>query len=163
MNKTNTNRKKTRRLLFQQLFSSTFQILDENSFLESFYNYRFSYEIDKDYLEEMKKIIFYREWFFIDIVKKYSPKFDFEKMNILNILPVYIALAEIFYFSLEIPLKVSINEAVEIAKVFSGDSWKRIVNWILNSVVRDYDELLKEKEKEKDNYNWNDWYSIFKK
>lgn len=158
MNKINTNRKKTRKLLFQQLFSSTFQKLDEDIFLDSFYSDKFSYEIDKEYLEEMKKIIFYREEFFIDIIKKFSPKFDFEKMNILNILPVYISLAEIFYFSWEIPLKASINEAVEISKKFSWDSWRKIVNWILNSVFNNYDDLIKIK----DNYNWNKWYSVFK-
>jgi nusB family len=52
-------------------------------------------------------------------VKKYSPKFDFEKMDVLIIIPLYIALAEIFYFSEEIPIKVSVNEAVELAKTFA--------------------------------------------
>lgn len=155
----NTKRTKTRKLLFQELFSSTFQVLEEERFLESFFDNKFNFEIDKEYLEQMKKIIFYREEFFIDIIKKYSPKFDFEKMNILNILPIYIALAEIFYFPEEIPLKVSINESVEIAKNFAWDSTRKIVNWVLNSITKDYDDLLKIK----DNYNWNNWYSIFKK
>jgi hypothetical protein len=31
------------------------------------------------------------------VIEKYSPKFDFDKMNIENIIPIYIALAEIFY------------------------------------------------------------------
>ena len=153
------NRKQTWILLFQLLFSSSFQILDRDDFMESFYINKFSYEIDKEYLEEMLRIITYREEFFIEIVKKYSPKFDFEKMSILIVLPIYIALAEIFYFSEEIPMKVSINEAIELAKTYSADSTKKVVNWVLNNIIKDYDEL----KTLKDNYNWKNWYSIFKK
>ena len=100
-----------------------------------------------------------KEEFFIEMIKKYSPKFDFEKMDVLIIIPLYIALAEIFYFSEEIPIKVSVNEAVELAKTFAMWTSKKIVNWVLWNVFRDLDEL----EKIKENYKWNDWYSIFKK
>ena len=145
MNKSNTNRKKTRRLLFQALFSATFTPFVEEDFLESFFSKDFEYEIDEKYLKEM--------------IKKYSPKFDFEKMSILNVLPLYIAFAEIFYLKEEIPLKVSVNESIELAKIFSEISSKKIVNWVLHNIFNDYEELNKQKE----NYNWNKWYSIFKK
>ena len=107
----------------------------------------------------MIKIIFEKEEFFIEMIKKYSPKFDFEKMSILNVLPLYIAFAEIFYLKEEIPLKVSVNESIELAKMFSEISSKKIVNWVLHNIFNDYEELNKQKE----NYNWNKWYSIFKK
>lgn len=157
--KTKLERRKTRKLLFQKLFSETFNWNEIDDFLEAFHSWVFEYKIDEKYFNEMEKIIYYREEFFIFIIKKYSPKFDFEKMNILNILPIYISLAEIFYFSWEIPLKVSVNEAVELSKIFWLDSSKKIVNWVLNNIFKDYDDL----EKIKNNYNWNNWYSIFKK
>lgn len=128
MDTSKLERRKTRKLLFQKLFSNTFQNNNDADFLESFYNDTFSYKIDEKYFKEMEKIIYFREKFFIEIIKKYSPKFDFEKMNVLNILPIYISLAEIFYFSEEIPLKVSVNEAIEISKTFCLDTSKRIVN-----------------------------------
>lgn len=159
MNKSNTNRKKTRRLLFQALFSATFTPFVEEDFLESFFSKDFEYEIDEKYLKEMIKIIFEKEEFFIEMIKKYSPKFDFEKMSILNVLPLYISFAEIFYLKEEIPLKVSVNESIELAKMFSEISSKKIVNWVLHNIFNDYEELNKQKE----NYNWNKWYSIFKK
>ena len=89
MNKSNTNRKKTRRLLFQALFSATFTPFVEEDFLESFFSKDFEYEIDEKYLKEMIKIIFEKEEFFIEMIKKYSPKFDFEKMSILNLLKFF--------------------------------------------------------------------------
>jgi transcription termination factor NusB len=52
------------------------------------------------------------------IIEKYSPRFSIEKMNTENIIPIYISLAEIFYLDEEIPIIVSINEAVDLAKKF---------------------------------------------
>jgi hypothetical protein len=65
-------------------------------------------------------------------------------MSLLYILPVYVAMAEIFFLKEEIPVKVSINEAIELAKIYSDDPVKKIVNGILNNVMNDYDILSKE-------------------
>ena len=137
------NRKKSRKLLYQEIYASTFCELDLNEFYNSFFDEVFTFERDENYLAEMNKIIKYYESFFVFIIKKYSPKFDFDKMSIVNIIPVYIALAEMFFLSEEIPGKVSVNEAVEVAKVYWDDSSKKIVNWILNKVLHEYDELNK--------------------
>lgn len=73
-------------------------------------------------------------------------------MNLVYILPIYIGLAEMFFLSEEIPGKVSINEAVEIAKVYGDNSAKKIVNGVLNKVLENYDELEKIKN---DNFETN--------
>jgi len=153
------NRKKTRKLLYQELYASTFWIIDLTEFYNSFFDEIFTFERDEEYLKEMNKIIKYHEWFFIFVIKKYSPKFDFEKMNIVNIIPIYIALAEMFFITEDIPWKVSVNEAVEVAKVYWDESAKKIVNWVLNKVLHDHNEL----EKYRDNYEKLYNYSIFKK
>jgi hypothetical protein len=80
-------------------------------------------------------------------------------MSLSYILPIYIWLAEMFFITEEIPPKVSINEAVEIAKVYWDDSSKKIVNWVLNKVYNNFEELNKIKE---DNYS-NITESCFKK
>lgn len=151
------NRKKTRKLLFQELFAGTFSKVETEEFYDSFYDWTFTFEIDEDYSKSMKQIIKDHEWFFIYIIEKFSPKFTIEKMNTMNVLPIYIALAEIFYLKEDIPLKSSVNEAIELAKVFSNDSSKKIVNWVLNKVIENLDEL----EKEKDN-SYPTSYSLFK-
>lgn len=153
------NRKKSRKLLYQEIYASTFCELDLNEFYNSFFDEVFTFERDENYLAEMNKIIKYYESFFVFIIKKYSPKFDFDKMSVVNIIPVYIALAEMFFLSEEIPGKVSVNEAVEVAKVYWDDSSKKIVNWILNKVLHEYDEL----DKIKQDFKIEPHYSIFKK
>lgn len=141
------NRKRSRRLLFQRLYSSKYNLFDEESFYNSFYDNKFTFEIDKLYIDEVSEIIEKKSEFFNEIIKKFAPKFDVEKMSYTYILPIYIALSEMFFLIEEIPAKVSINEAIELSKTYADDSWKKMVNWILNKVLENFDELNKEIKK----------------
>ncbi len=149
---TSTNRKKSRKLLFQELYAMTINEFDQNLFREHFSENIATFTPDENYITEMEKIIRYYETFFISILKIYSPKFNVKTMSLSYILPIYIWLAEMFFFSEEIPWKVSINEAVEIAKVYWDDSSKKIVNWVLNKVYENFEEL--------DKLKWNDYSDI---
>ena len=153
------NRKKTRKLLFQKLYAMTFSVVNKDEFEESFYDGVFNFDRDNTYFNEMSDIIVKNEGFFIEIIKKYSPRFEFEKMNIMYILPIYMWLAEMFYLTEEIPAKVSINESVEIAKAFWDDSAKKIVNGVLNKVFHDFEELKNSSKEIEENLE----YSVFKK
>ena len=148
-----SNRKKTRKLLFQELYSKSVNKLNTKQFRESFFNNIHSFNIDENYLNSMHNVISDNEKFFIHIFKLFAPKFNIEKMSLLNILPIYIWLAEMFFLDEEIPAKVSINEAVEIAKVYWDDSAKKIVNWVLNKVYKDFDNLNKIKNNDYSNIN----------
>ena len=156
----NTSRKKSRKLLFQKLYSLTFNDLDEKLFQEAFFDGIFTYDIDKDYIDEMLKIILEKEDFLMFIIKKYSPKFDIKSMNIVYILPSLIWLAEIFFLDEEIPIKVSINEAIELSKTYWNDSAKKIVNWLLNKVLEDIEELKELKYDFKSDSDYKIFYKI---
>lgn len=151
------NRKKTRNIFYQELFAKTFWKVDLEAFYSSFFDDFFDYNRDDKYLEEMREIIKTHEGFFIFVIEKYSLKFWIEKMSVSNIIPIYIALAEIFYLKEEIPQKVSIDEAIWLVKIFSDDSSRKLVNGVLNKVLVDYSLLEKEKENHDDTN-----YSIFK-
>lgn len=140
------NRRKSRKLLFQELYAMSLNEFNQELFRESFFSDVFTFTPDDAYLSEMRKIITFYEWFFISILKKYTPKFNVKTMSLSYILPIYIWLAEMFFLTEEIPGKVSINEAVEVAKVYWDDSSKKIVNGVLNKVLQDIDELDKLKE-----------------
>lgn len=138
------NRKRTRKLLFQELYARKFNVFNEEEFYNSFYDWKFTFNIDKDYINEITEIIEIRKDFFNTIIKEYAPKFDIESMSIIYLIPIYIALSEMFFLKEEIPAKVSINEAIEITKTYGDDSWKKIVNWILNKVLKNFEKLKKE-------------------
>ncbi len=134
----------TRRLLYQKLFIFGFTYINDEDFFQNFYFDNWDLEVDKVYFEEMQKIILDKEWIFIIFIERYAPKFNIEKMSLLYVLPIYIALAEMFFLHEEIPAKVSINEAIELAKIFSDDPVKKIVNGVLNNVFNDYEKLSNE-------------------
>lgn len=157
---TNTiHRKKSRRLLYQELYAMSVNDYEKESFRNSFFADTHTFSPDEAYIETMKKIIKYNEKFFVNLLNIYTPKFNVSNMSLSYILPIYIALGEMFFLDEEIPWKVSINEAIELSKTFWDDSAKKIVNWVLNKVFHDYDELEKTKE---NNYE-NITESIFKK
>jgi len=48
-------------------------------------------------------------------------------------------------FLKDIPAKVTINEAIEIAKKYGGDESSSFVNGILDRILKDHQDLLREK------------------
>lgn len=152
------NRKKTRKFLYQKIYASTFCKVDEN-FDETFYNDVFKFDLDKKYLDEMFSLILEKEGYLLKIISMLAPKFKIESMWNHYIIPIFIGATEMLYLSEEIPAKVSINEAIEIAKIYWDDSSKRIVNWVMNKLYKDIDNIKNELE----NFDWNFWVSIFKR
>ena len=78
----------------------------------------------------------------IDIDKVIQGKvanWDFERIAILDRVILRMAICELKYFK-EIPPKVSMNEAIELAKLFSTEKSGQFVNGILDAV---YDDLNK--------------------
>jgi N utilization substance protein B len=64
-----------------------------------------------------------------------SPKWRIDRMSKVDLSIIRLALAEINYLE-SIPAKVSINEAIELAKLFGSDTTPNFVNGILGEIVR---------------------------
>ena len=77
------------------------------------------------------------------LIKKWSKNWDIERITIMDRLILRMSLAEML-FEDEVPPKVSITEAVEIAKQFSTTDSSSFINGILDVV---YHDLVKGKEK----------------
>lgn len=140
------SRSRTRKFLYQMLYASSYGKIEIESFKESFFSWVFDTQLDDQYLQEMYKIIEENELFLIEIIKKYAPKFDVENMDLSYVLPIFIGASEILFLQEEIPVKVSINESVEIAKVYGDDSSRKMVNGVLNNIYKDL-PLLQEQVK----------------
>lgn len=141
---TTVNRKQTRKYLFQKLYASTFSYVESSSFDESFFNEVHDFDMDVLYLDEMFDLVHKNEKTLIFIISELAPKFSIETMWMDYILPIYIWATEMLFLEEEIPAKVSLNEAVEIAKVYWDESTKRIVNGVMNKLFKDF-ESIKEK------------------
>ncbi|HPC36470.1 MAG TPA: transcription antitermination factor NusB [Candidatus Marinimicrobia bacterium] len=81
------------------------------------------------------------------IIKEKSENWDFERIAIIDRLAIRMALSEFKYFN-DIPPKVSISEAIEIAKIYSTDDSSAFVNGILDAVLHDIGDTLAYKLKQ---------------
>ncbi len=68
-----------------------------------------------------------------DLIREKVEKWEFHRLAILDRIILCIAIAELLYFP-DVPPKVSINEAIEIAKKYSTLNSGRFVNGILDAV-----------------------------
>lgn len=68
------------------------------------------------------------------IIQRYAPEWPIEQMAPIDRNVLRMALFE-FSIDGETPVKVAINEAVELAKLFGGDSAPRFVNGVLGSLA----------------------------
>lgn len=135
------SRKKSRKFLFQKLFSETYNKNDDQLFNDSFLIDSFKWNLDEQYLSEMEELIKSKQPELLELLRICSPKFSPEKMDLMYVIPIFIWATEMLYFSWEIPAKVSINEAIEISKLYWAESAKKIVNWVLNELYKNYTDI----------------------
>ena len=87
------------------------------------------------------------EKFIVDSINSYRENFDIINEKLENNIPkgmpklsrvvrsiIYLSINEIYF--LDIPVSVSINEAVNLAKKFSEEDDHKVVNLILGNIVR---------------------------
>jgi len=68
------------------------------------------------------------------IIKKYLIKWPFDRLGHIDKAIMRLAVGEFLYFD-EIPVKVTLNEAIEMAKIFGDDDSRRFTNGVLSKIV----------------------------
>jgi N utilization substance protein B len=87
---------------------------------------RFSEELVKGVLQHKSELD--------AVIEKSAPAFPLEQMPIIDRNILRLTIFEIL-FSKATPLKVAINEAIELAKDYGSDSSPRLINGILGSIT----------------------------
>lgn len=80
-----------------------------------------------------------------DIIIKAAPDWPLEQITMVDRNILRIGVYELKYAP-DIPAKVAINEAIELAKTFGGKSSGRFVNGVLGTIYRQVEPEIKEKE-----------------
>ena len=70
-----------------------------------------------------------------DLIDTHTDKWDFERIALMDLIIMQVALAEIFTFE-SIPTSVSLNEYIEIAKSYSTPKSSTFINGILAAIVQ---------------------------
>jgi N utilization substance protein B len=75
------------------------------------------------------------------VIEKAAPAWPIEQINIIDRNVLRIGLYELLYGKKkEVPPKVAINEAIELAKTFGGESSGKFVNGVLGTVYKEIEE-----------------------
>jgi transcription antitermination protein NusB len=148
------NRHLARTLAMQSLFQWDFRdktgnpeaILRANfdNFAPDFEDNGFSSRLVNGVLENLKGIDFY--------IIKYATEWPLDQITTVDRNILRIGVYELV-FDPEIPEKVAINEAIEIAKAFGGESSGKFVNGVLGAIFND---MVKEGKIKADNREGKD-------
>ncbi|MBU1033232.1 MAG: transcription antitermination factor NusB [Patescibacteria group bacterium] len=112
---------------------------------------------EKDFAENIVKFVLENQKEIDSIISKFAPDWPLEKITTVDRNVLRIGTYELV-FNQDIPSKVSINEAIEVAKTFGGESSGKFVNGVLGAIYRDQldkgvmkkADLPKEKKEEKE-------------
>lgn len=73
------------------------------------------------------------------LINKYAKNWTINRMAKVDLAILRLAICEILYMS-EMPTKVSINEAIELSKLYCDDKSPKFINGILGSIVSETSE-----------------------
>ncbi|OUV76022.1 MAG: transcription antitermination factor NusB [Flavobacteriales bacterium TMED123] len=92
---------------------------------------------DKEFAKNLftKTILNHHE--FENVIIEKAKNWDLERIAIMDQILIKMALCELMYFD-EIPVKVSLNEYIEVSKYYSTNKSKNFINGILDKVISEY-------------------------
>ncbi len=95
---------------------------------QNFEGETFTKTLIKNISENLEKIDAY--------IKKYAPQWPISQITLIDRNILRIGIFELIFFK-ETPPKVAINEAIEIAKTFGGETSSKFVNGVLGAIYED--------------------------
>jgi len=131
------NRTKARELAFQLLYQIEVQKEINHDAVELFFE--INEIIDKEAKKYISEIVFgiekEQENIVSQITRNIKKDWKIERLSKINVALLKLAIYEILYTN--IPYKVAINEAIELAKKYGEETSHSFVNGILASVVKE--------------------------
>lgn len=143
-----SNRHQSRALVLQTLFAWDFNKTQDNP--EKILDYAKTNLGDMETLEDdfskelLQNIV--KNWKELnDAITKYAPEWPLKQINIVDRNILRIGIYELKY-NKELPPKVAINEAIELAKDYGADNSSKFVNGVLGAIYKDLGGNIEELE-----------------
>ncbi|MDR0426905.1 MAG: transcription antitermination factor NusB [Clostridiales bacterium] len=96
---------------------------------------------DRAYVDEILSGVRDSKTVLDGVIEGYASGFSLSRIYKIDRAVLLVAVYEILYKD-DVPVKVSANEAVELAKTYSTDNSPAFINGILASVIKDRDGIL---------------------
>ncbi|HAK43288.1 MAG TPA: transcription antitermination factor NusB [Clostridium sp.] len=131
------NRRKSREIATRLLFEMS---INKESYVDIIENFRENTEekiedIDFEYVIRVLKGVSENEAYINETISKYLVKWKLERLPKMNLAILKMASYEIL-FEEDIPNKVTINEAIELAKRYGDDNAPSFINGVLNNLIK---------------------------
>ncbi len=141
------SRSRTRRFALQSLYARSIAgtlVSKEAPFFDD------TERVDDAYADALCQKSMENEGKLLSIIYESAPKFDVKTLPLVNAIILYIALVELLILRPDdVPPRVAVNEAIELAKRYSDDAGKNLINGILNTVLEKQQTLIDTWEKRK--------------
>lgn len=96
---------------------------------------------DAPFARELSNLILTKRTIIDDVIVKAAPDWPIEKIGIIDRNILRVGLAELLFGDKDdVPPKVAINEAIELAKAFGSDMSPKFVNGVLGAVYKEMGE-----------------------
>lgn len=151
-----SNRHLSRTIAMQSLYEWDFNKLDSSelprilaenlkAFAPDFNDNQFTTHITKGVMNHLEEIN--------QLITKYAPEWPLEQITVVDRNVLRIGIYELKFSQGEIPPKVAINEAIELAKTFGGESSGKFINGVMGTIYKDMDSqgettIIEKKEKD---------------
>lgn len=131
------NRSAIREEEFKLLYSLEFQNENESEHIEEYFenNLNINESVKNEIRNTIGNISQNKLKIIDEIKKNLKSDWKIERISKVNIAILEIAIYEILFT--DIPFKVSINEAIELAKKYGEDNSSNFINGILASIVKE--------------------------
>ena len=133
------NRKETRELAYTLVFQELFNPGEDCT---KDLMYEVTAELndnDKMYIDKMVVVIREHAEELKEYISKFVTHFELDRLFKADLAVLLLAVAEMKYFD-DIPVGVSIDEAVELSKKYSVENGYKFVNGVLGAISRDMKE-----------------------
>ncbi len=107
---------------------------------------------DTEFITELTELVIKKKEIVDDIITKAAPDWPLEKISIVDRNILRLGLTELLFGDRsQVPPKVAINEAIELAKTFGGENSSKFVNGVLGAVYKEIGEPGKDEVSKKKN------------
>lgn len=105
---------------------------------------------DLSFMQDLAKSVVAKQTDLDQIIEKAAPDWPIDKISVVDRNILRMGLYELLFADREeVPAKVAINEAIELAKTFGGENSGKFVNGVLGAVYKELGEPGKDAEPKK--------------
>ncbi|WP_026881320.1 transcription antitermination factor NusB [Clostridium akagii] len=129
------NRRKSRELAMKLLFESSINKKDAEEIIDDYKEQNEDYnDMDFEYIKTLLSGIQEKENILNEKIESSLTNWKLNRISKINMAILKVAVFEIFFVE-EIPDKVSVNEAIELAKVYSDEKSPAFINGAIGNMI----------------------------